>query len=353
MAPPEPGKISHRSCLDTPAEQQLDRQRELETIVDLLDKAASNPHSDTKRLIFIEGEAGIGKSWLLCAISEHLQKNRPEWRIASPNPDQKVAFNARNFVGPDAYAHCIKLMNECAGQTLLEVSEGQTVTQESVTRCANSLQIELMTVTNEPLLLLFDDLEWWMDIDSRQRDFLDTLFRTVWRVLLRLHPLPCVIICAGRRAPQFRDVLLKRILHTVKIEGFAVDELSKLLPPTTTPLLQDLVKAKAAGNPWVAQLLQEIHTHRADALIAPAYREGTLRWLFQQVVEERFDPALQETLYRLVQKYPDGFEVDDELLPEGDTTIYKLVRTSFVEFDTESRRYQIANVLTNLFKEAS
>jgi hypothetical protein len=350
---PEFGKVSRRSCLDTPVEQQLDRQPELEKIVDLLDKAAANPHSDTKRLIFIEGEAGIGKSWLLCSILEHLQKHQPEWRIASPDSARKVAFDARNFVGPDAYAHCIRLMNECAGQTLLDVTEGQPVTQENVMRCANNLHIALMNITNEPLLLLFDDLEWWMDIDGRQREFLDTLFRTVWRVLLRLHPIPCVIICAGRRAPQFRDVLLKRILHTVKIEGFAANELSKLLLPATPPVLQDLVKAKAAGNPWVAQLLQAIHTHRADALTSPAYREGTLRWLFQQVVEKRFDPALQETLYRLVQKHPNGFEVDDELLPEGDTTIYKLVRTSFVEFDTESRRYQIANVLTNLFKEAS
>ena len=351
MAPPDPGKISRRSCLDTPPWQQLDRQRELEKIVDLLDKAASNPHSDTKRLIFIEGEAGVGKSWLLCSLLKHLQKNQSEWRVASPDPDRKAAFDARNFVGPDAHAHCIRLMNECAGQTLLEVNEGQMLTQESVARCANSLQIELMAVTNEPLLLLFDNLEWWVDIDSRQRELLDLLFRTVWRVLLRFHAIPCVIICAGRGAPQFRDVLLKRILQPVKLKGFAPEELSKLLPPATNPVLQDLFKTKAAGNPWVAQLLQEIHTHRAEALITPADREGTLRWLFQQVVEERFDPTLQETLYRLVQKHPNGFEVDDELLPEGDTTIYKLVRTSFLEFDTESRRYQIANVLTNLFKE--
>lgn len=345
MQPPDlPWQSKRRHYTETPLEQTLSRQNEIGQMADLLAESVTNPHSDTKRLIFVEGDAGIGKSWFLYAFLQQVKEKEVEWRVLEP-------FEARQFVAQNPYAEFIKLMNECAGRPLVEINQAQVVTQEDVIRCAEMLHLELVTRTEEPLLLVFDELEWWVDIDSQQREYLNTLFRIVWRVLLRQYTMPCIIICAGRRAPEFKDVLLKRTLHTMSLAGFTSDELHKLVLPQVLNIPQAVVEIRAAGNPWIIQLLHEVHLNTPDALADSAKKEKTLRWLFEQVVEDRFDPVLRQTLYSLARFRPDGFYPEDELLPEGDATIYKLVRTSFIEFDTDSRRYRVAPVLSSLLKE--
>ena len=105
------------------------------------------------------------------------------------------------------------------------------------------------------------------------------------------------------------------------------------------------------GNPWVAELLNEVYT-KSPALVAdPVAKEQVRRWLFEQVVEDRLEPTLRQTLYNLAMLRGEGFYSEDELLTEGDATIYRLIRTSFIEFDPDSRRYHVAPVLSSLFKE--
>lgn len=383
----------------------VDRTFDRSKILDLLKLAVKQANSSSKRLLFLEGDPGIGKTILLGDLQQHIVENYRDWRVLGP-------YDAYDFVHNNPYAQFIALMNECAGKPLHTLTNPQTITIEEVIQCASKLEMEFTSSANEPLIIIFDELEWWLDLDDERRETLDHLFRIVWRVLLRQSAMPCVIIGAGRRLPVFRDVLLRRTLETIQITGFANNDLQRLIsesgilafvdfilnqannnlwvvqildhalqanPKALEDVIAqglllrqvfdqilagrpnadligsgvvvfvDFILSRANGNAWVTQLLEYALQVSPEAIADPVARELLLGQVFDQILAGRIEADLAEVLYNLARHRPDGFYDDDELLPERSQTITRLMRTSYASFDPDKGRYFVALVLSSLF----
>ncbi len=355
---------------DTPSAQRLDRTQAADEVLALLKKTVAiasddNKRSRSKRLILIEGDAGIGKSWFIEYLQERIRNDEKckTWRLAPfyGNGDEgfryedQAAYQADTFVAMDTYpyARFLEVLHRC--DRLLEINclgdlpDPPTVTVEDVARWANTFEAALTERRNIPLLLFFDELEWWVGIEGPQRVLLDHLFRIVWQMLLKHAQLPCIIICASRRPPIFSNPLLRLVLQPYKLEEFPSAELTKLARDDLPPVLLAYLREHASGNPWLVQLLV------AFAQEPTAWQDGQLtpdvRWqIFQRIIDNRLDEKLQQTLYILAEQRPDGFTPEDELLPESHMTVSQLQNASFVDFNEKKRRYVVATILANLFK---
>ena len=83
MEPPGlDGKLNRNPFGSTPI--QLIRHPDLEKISSALEDTRIRRSSECKRLIFIEGDAGIGKSWFLGYVRKHILDNHPQWQVLGP-----------------------------------------------------------------------------------------------------------------------------------------------------------------------------------------------------------------------------------------------------------------------------
>lgn len=343
MEPPGlDGKLNRNPFGSTPI--QLIRHPDLEKISSALEDTRIRRSSECKRLIFIEGDAGIGKSWFLGYVREHILNNHPQWQVLGP-------YDAEPFLNQSPYEQFVRFMNDCAGRPLRPIVQGQKFVEQDVLSHAEALEIELKNRKNEPLAIIFDELEWWVSVNEAQREALNKLFRIVWRVLLRQYSMPCIVICAGRRQPEFRDVLLKRTLYTFPLQGFPDNELEKLIDPMHSSQTRTAILHHANSNPWVTQLLNYVFGVNPACFNDPNTRIETLRWVFDRVVGNQLPKELRDLLYSLAQLRTHGFYEDDELLNGDILAPLKLTPTSFLDYDVENRIYRVAPVLISLFRE--
>ncbi|HRB29733.1 MAG TPA: ATP-binding protein [Nitrosomonas sp.] len=322
--------------------KRLHRTEDRNKIIHLIRDAVDKANSNSKRLLFLEGDAGVGKTVLLGDLQHFLKEHEPDWRILG-------FYDAQTFVANQPFARFIELMNGCAGKILVTPQNPLEITLEEIIRCANLLELELTNRANEPLILIFDELEWWLDTEGEEREALDHLFRIVWRVLLRQAAMPCIIVCAGRRLPVFRDLLLRRTLETIPIKGFEMYTLQSVIDAIQDPASVNFVLSRADGNPWVAELLAHEVQKNPDMWTRSQLIEHLLGQVFDRLLSDRLNPHLANTLYKLVRTHPEGFYSENKSLSDGDLTIAHLIRSSFVYFDNDTVRYLIADVLTSLF----
>ncbi|MEZ4709604.1 MAG: ATP-binding protein [Caldilineaceae bacterium] len=374
MSPPdEANKQSasqpqRRRYHETPLEERIDRSHEAEHVLELLQKtvaasADEKGRSRSKRLLLIEGDAGIGKTWFMEYLQERIRTQYPTWYIApfyelanhNPQENGPAAYAAEHFIALDKnpYARFLEVLQRC--DRLLQINgfgelpNPTPCTVEHAAEWAGILEAVLAERSNTPLMLFFDDLEWWVGVEGPQRDLLNHLFRIVWQMLLRQAQLPCIIIGASRRPPTFSNPMLRLTSTTYKLKGVETTQLAKLMPDSHWRQLQTYLDQNFDGNPWICQLLTALLSTQPDAWQNGKLSLPARQLVFERVVDGRLTPDLSSTLYQLAEARPLGFEPEDELLPQAHTTLKKLIDASFVDFDEATRRYLVAPVLSGLF----
>lgn len=354
MTPPAPKR---RKYQDTSPVRRLSREREAQEFLAMLEATVSEAQNEarrsrTKRLFLIQGDAGVGKSWFLDYLAEIIQRKYPAWPVVT-------RYEAQNFIEKiekTPYYNFLAVLHGCDRalhiHSLGELNEPPEPTIEQVAEWAGQLEEQLNKDRAGPLLLFFDDLEWWVGVDEVQRATLNQFLRIVWQMLLRKAHIPCIIVCATRHPPAFNNPLLRLALATYELKGFAASELEKLIEHhADVTSLRPFIDRNALGNPWITQLLDINLPLDPAAFQQEPQKEAIRRRLFAAVVSDRLQPDLSEVLYKLAKQRPDGFQPEDDLLPEGHTTLNNLIASSFAKYNHETRRYVVTSVLTSLFKE--
>jgi hypothetical protein len=341
---------------DTPAEQRLSRQADGDEIIAILAEtirlAADESRRSRTRRLMIQGEAGIGKTWFLDYLQERIATEQPIWRLLD-------TYQAEAFVAPQAnpYYRFLLVLKDCDDKLgiacLPELPDPATATVERVAEWAGLLEERLTRLRDQPLLIFFDELEWWVGLLPAQQETLVQFFRIVWSMLLRQAQLPIIIICASRRSPALKHPLLRLVLHPFPLKGFSADELEKLVSSSCKAELLPLIKRYTEDNPWATQLLSETFVENADEYYAPTLPTLVPHKIFHAIIGDRLDqdPDLKEPLYQLARQRHVGFTANDALLPQGDSTLIKLMNTSFIEYNSETKRYYVVPVLARWFKE--
>ncbi|MEZ4731999.1 MAG: ATP-binding protein [Caldilineaceae bacterium] len=305
-------------------------------------------------MIMIQGEAGIGKTWFLDYLQDRIDKQQPSWRSIN-------RYEAEAFVAPfdNLYYRFLRVLKDCDQKLVLDSlpalpTDPTTATIEQVAEWTSLLEMRLTEHHSQPLLLFFDEMEWWVGVSEEQQTTLTQLFRIVWAMLLRQAHLPIVIICAGRRIPPFKHPLLRLVLKNYTLNGFPPEALRLLIQPDKQATLLPLIQYYTENNPWSTQVLASFYELYAAAFDALTLPDPVLREIFEAVVGNQLDHelTLKETLYQLARQRQAGFTANDPLLPQGDATLIKLVNSSFVEFSTNAKRYFVIPVLTRWFKRS-
>lgn len=341
----------------TPSNKTISREADRDAISAIIAEAVQlatdeNRRSRTRRLIMIQGEAGVGKTWFLDYLHAEMATQQSAYRLIKRHA-------AREFVAPfdNLYYRFLRLLKDCdqalATDCLPELPDPNTATVEQVAEWTGLLELHLTDLHNQPLLLFFDEMEWWVGVPEAQQPALTHLFRIVWAMLLRQAQLPIIITCAGRRIPPFKHPLLRLVLHNYALRGFPADQLIFLVDPAKRLLLHPLIQLYTEDNPWATQVLDELY-ERVAAYGTSALAEPVLLEIFEAMVGDQLnqDVALKSTLYQLAQHRQTGFTANDPLLPEGDATLIKLMNTSFVEFNSIAKRYFVIPVLARWFKRS-
>ncbi len=344
---------------ETPDEQKISREADVATLVASIEETIrlatdENRRSRTRRLFMIQGEAGIGKTWFLDFLQERIRDQQPTWRIVE-------RYEAEAFVDPsdNLYYRFLHLLKDCDQAFLIDClpalpHDPSTATIDEVAEWTGLLEMHLTQLHNQPLLLFFDEIEWWVGVPEEKQATLTQLFRIVWAMLLRQAQLPIVIFCAGRRIPPFKHPLLRLVLHNFKLSGFPAADLACLVQPANQAVLFPFIQRYTEGNPWATQILERLYWSYAADFVASSLPEPLLYEIFTTIVDEQVnrDEELKKTLYQLAQQAHAGFTANDPLLPQGDSTLIKLINTSFVEFDNGTKRYFVISVLARWFKRS-
>lgn len=345
--------------IETPPDQKISREADGDAVIAVVKEtiqvaADENRRSRTRRLIMIEGEAGIGKTWFLDYLQARISDQQPDWQLIT-------RYEAEEFVAPfdNLYYRFLRLLKDCDQKLALESlpalpTDPTTATIEQVAEWTSLLEVCLAEPRRQPLLLFFDEMEWWVGVSEEQQTTLTQLFRIVWAMLLRQAHLPIIVICAGRRIPPFKHPLLRLVLHNFKLHGFPAADLISLVQPDNRATLFPLIKLYTADSPWATQILDNLYTVYATSFVSFSIPESILREIYETIVDDQLnpDPTLKETLYQLAQQRPAGFTANDPLLPQGDATLIQLVNTSFVEFKSSAKRYFVIPILARWFKRS-
>ena len=341
----------------TPAAQTISRDTDGDALLAILINtihlaADESRRSRAPRLLMIQGEAGIGKTWFLDYLQGRIAQQQPGWRLIN-------RYEAEAFVAPfdNLYYRFLRVLKDCDQQLTLDSlpalpTDPTTATIEQVAEWTSLLEMRLTEHHSQPLLLFFDEMEWWVGVSEEQQTTLTQLFRIVWAMLLRQAHLPIVIICAGRRIPPFKHPLLRLVLHHYTLCGFPADALKALVQLDKQAALLPLIQSYTEDNPWSTQVLDSFYGSHAAAFATHTLPEPVLREIFETIIGDQLDQdsILKETLYQLARQKQDGFTARD--LPGGDLTLIKLVNSSFVEFNANAKRYFVIPVLTRWFKRS-
>ncbi|MCE7986131.1 MAG: ATP-binding protein [Caldilinea sp. CFX5] len=300
----------------------------------------------------IQGEAGVGKTWFLDYLHAEMAARQPTCRLIK-------RYEASDFVAPfdNLYYRFLRLLKDCeqalAITCLPDLPDPTTATVEQVNEWSGLLEMRLLELRNQPLVLFFDEMEWWVGVPEAQQAALTHLFRTVWAMLLRQAQLPVIITCAGRRIPPFKHPSLRLVQYDYALRGFPAAQLITLVDPAKQSLLRPLIERYTEDNPWATQVLEQLYA-RLAAFGTAQISEPVLREVFEAIVGDQLDQnsALKETLYQLAKQKQTGFTANDPLLPEGDATLIKLMNSSFVEFNSNAKRYFVIPVLARWFKRS-
>lgn len=343
---------------ETPASQRISRKADGDAVIAVLEEtirlaADEQRRSRTRRLLMLQGEAGIGKTWFLDYLHERIADHQSSWRLIN-------RYEVREFAPPvdNLYYRFLRLLKGCdqalSIACLPDLPDPTAATLEQVAEWTGLLEIHLTERHSQPLLLFFDEMEWWVGIPETEQATLSQLFRIVWAMLLRQAQLPIVFICAGRRIPQLKHPLLRLVQHNFSLQGFPAEQLVSLVQSEKQVLLLPLIKRYTEDNPWATQILMVMHTLHSIAFAAPVLSDTILQEIFEAIVDQQVneDMDLLVTLYQLAQHRPAGFTANDPLLPQGDATLIKLMNSSFVEFHSGSKRYFVVPVLARWFKRS-
>ncbi|MFN8495452.1 MAG: ATP-binding protein [Caldilineaceae bacterium] len=351
MDSPDPRRNSYH---ETPQERRLSREDDIQQVLTLLEKAVIDAQDETirsrtKRLVLIQGDAGIGKTWFMGRLREAIKTQYPHWFLA---PETLQPFKAEDFIGATPYPSFLTVLQSCDRalniQCLYALAVPVQGTLEQVSEWAAQLEDNLNKRQMTPLVLFFDDLERW--IGEAQKEVVYRFYRVVWQMLLRQTQLPCLIIGAARRAPPFYNPSLRLALTTYRLSGFSAEQLEKLVQHSPVAQLRPFIQHNAQGNPWVTQLLDGALSPQPNVLDAQQ-KEEIRKQIFEKVVSNGLEPDLKAVLYQLIKQRPNGFQPEDKLLPEGHTTLNRLIDASFVDFNEATRHYVVTSVLVELFKE--
>jgi hypothetical protein len=343
---------------ETSADRKLSREADGDAITKVVDETIQlasdeDRRSRTSRLIMIQGEAGIGKTWFLDYLHEQIAAHQSTKRVVK-------RFDAESFAPPSPALHYrfLSLLKECDDAlslgSLPPLPDPDGTTIELVAEWTGLLETRLAQISNRPLVFLFDEMEWWANVDEAEQATLTHLLRIVWAMLLRQAQLPVIIICAGRRIPPFKHPLLRLVSYSYPLKGFKADKLAKLVESTRYEALLPLIIQYTEDNPWATQILNIVLGASPDGVIPPSIPEEKYREIFDALVGDQLDQdlVLKNDLYQLAQQRQEGFTANDPLLSQGDTTLKKLVNTSFVEFDSRTKRYFVIPVLARWFKRS-
>ena len=206
-SPPIWNGYERKGYHNTELARRLSRQREAEELLALLEQAVTNAQNEAlrsriKRLFLVQGEPGIGKSWFIEFLQEIIKTRHPDWAMVT------TKYEARDFLDQTPYYDFLTVLQSCdralqigcLGELpLREDTTDATIGQ--VVEWAAQLEERLNERPHGPLLLFFDELEWWAGAAEPQREIVNRFYRVVWQMLLRKAHLPCIIICAARRPP--------------------------------------------------------------------------------------------------------------------------------------------------------
>ncbi|HRB29738.1 MAG TPA: ATP-binding protein, partial [Nitrosomonas sp.] len=176
------------SYYDSLYSQRINRQTDGDAIMAVLLETvqlASNEdrRSRSRKLITILGEAGIGKTWFFDYLQERIINEQQSWRIHKTYQAEDVV---RTSINP--YFLFLELLKACDRALgigcLPDLPDSGNVTVETVAEWTATLEERLIHLKNKPLLLFFDELEWWVGLKDESETVLTHFFRIVWSMLL-------------------------------------------------------------------------------------------------------------------------------------------------------------------------
>jgi transcriptional regulator with PAS, ATPase and Fis domain/tetratricopeptide (TPR) repeat protein len=256
-----------------PAAQFVGREREVEALVDAFARAAAG----SGQVVFISGEAGIGKSRLLAEFRHRLEGEAHRWiegrcaSYATTTPFLAVVDGLRRYLGiddrdDDASAgakieQSVTQLEPDLGWTLpfikqllsLEVDDEHVRTLDSASRRSELFRalraVLLRAAAAQPLVLVIEDLHWIDPASEEWLSFLGDAIPTARALLVLSHR-------SGYRHP-FPDHSFHVHLALRPLSGSDMAAMTgSLLGMSAIPdELRGLIAGKAEGNPFFVEEL--------------------------------------------------------------------------------------------------
>src|SRR5215469_5739727 len=283
-----------------------------------------------RQLVFVTGEAGIGKTTLVDAFHQQ----------ASFQPNLRIARGqcVEGFGGKEAYYP----MLEALGQ-LVRDSEGSRVAQTLAKRAPTwlsqfpslikaeqheALQKEILGATRErmvreicdalealtaesPLILIFEDLHW---VDPSTLDLVSAAARRrgpAKLLLIGTYRPTDVIISQNPLKPLKQDLLVHKLCREIPLERLEESEVAEYLTAEfaecsfDTARLANLVHRHSGGNAlFMAGIVQSMLTKGVIA-----HLQG--KWALT-IPLEKIAPAVPETLQQLIQVQFEQLSVSEQ-----------------------------------------
>jgi len=252
--------------LQPPQDKLIDRKDELTQLTELLGKVARTKQGQAA---IISGEAGIGKTRLvqeLASIARKVSFTAAGGRCASygteipylpwSNLFSTLLAEGKEQVSPAALARALDAVERPAWAPLLAPYVGLHLEENEFTRdldpsarkqkmFALALELVAYTAGQNPLLLVFENIQW---VDSLSHDLIAALVD-----LLPDFPLLLVLLTrpVGERSP-WKPLTADSIIHLAPLDKEHIRNLllARLSADEADPVLLKLIAGTTKGNPF-------------------------------------------------------------------------------------------------------
>jgi len=281
------------------------RTQELDALNDLFQLAIGGH----RQIIFLSGDAGIGKTALLDAFCESLDSSTSV-QVARGQCVQGVAHREEYYPVMEALAGlCASNIGEQACAILARLAPswlaalGRPVASPATVRGPGELSAALEEIaTSRPLVLIFEDLHW---ADESTLALISTLARrrAPAHILLLATVSPQHLAAAHPLRGLKQDLGLRNHCAEIVLEPLGKTAVGELLAETlgqqTPPAdLDGFVHRHSEGNPMFALAL--VKHLIAQELLVQKNRDGEQTWELSEPVHD-LEPAVPDELAQIIE----------------------------------------------------
>jgi hypothetical protein len=318
----------------------------LEDAIKAIDQAIAERSTDSKRLILIQANAGVGKSWMLDMLRERLLSRRDKpvrctdiWDVASLIAQKDEGF-----------ASLHQLCNQCELSSPALPSESPRIE----TRVIALTEAYAMTGAGQSLVVFLDNLE-----ALRGQMTPPTLHYKNLRNLFMLRLLTCVrapviFVCAVRNAPGqaiafLNHPALRQTIHNVPLSEFTEPQI-EVEYGLTDPELRTFVWQMSEGNALSMWFFSQPNIKDEFDKLPNVVAQKAV-FLFLRDLDLNEDRV--KRLAAFIKKNGNSFDADAALTGNTiDQSLHDLIQNMIVnglaEWDAQHAKYSLVKPLAAL-----